>query len=167
MACTQPSSFDLAADYGIGVLAFGVGAPGNVVDSLKRYKERIAKPTRQVGKVVTNAVAPATLMYCAEDARKALDMGAVAALWYGAQTAKLFAPWAGKDVAGYEYYGQLANDPEFAAPFPRAREDAMTNEYSLIGTPDRVAERVQASVAIGAAQTICMIQADSIPHDKI
>ena len=58
MACTQPSSFDLAADLGIGVLAFGVGAPGDVVHSLKRYKERIANPARQVGKFVNNAVAP-------------------------------------------------------------------------------------------------------------
>jgi alkanesulfonate monooxygenase SsuD/methylene tetrahydromethanopterin reductase-like flavin-dependent oxidoreductase (luciferase family) len=167
MACTQPSSFDLAADYGIGVLAFGVGAPGDVVDSLKRYKERVANPTRQVGKVVTNAVAPATLMYCAEDPRQALDRGAVAALWYGAQTAKLFAPWAGKEVAGYEYYGQLANDPEFVARFLRPLEDAMNDTYSLIGTPDKVAEGVQAYVDIGADQIICMIQAGRIGHEEI
>ena len=32
-------------------------------------------------------------------------MGAVAALWYGAQTAKLFAPWIGQEIRGYEYYG--------------------------------------------------------------
>jgi alkanesulfonate monooxygenase SsuD/methylene tetrahydromethanopterin reductase-like flavin-dependent oxidoreductase (luciferase family) len=167
MACTQPSSIDLAADYGIGVLAFGVGAPGDVVESLQRYKQRIARPTRQVGKAVTNAVAPATLMYCAEDARKALDMGAVAALWYGAQTAKLFAPWAGKEIAGYEYYGRLANDPEFVARFLRPLEDAMDDEYSLIGTPDKVAQGVQAYVDIGADQIICMIQAGRIPHHEI
>jgi alkanesulfonate monooxygenase SsuD/methylene tetrahydromethanopterin reductase-like flavin-dependent oxidoreductase (luciferase family) len=167
MACTQPSSFDAAADFGIGVLAFGVGAPGDVVDSLKRYKKLIANPSRQVGKVVTNAVAPATLMYCAEDSRKALDMGAVAALWYGAQTAKLFAPWAGKEIAGYEYYGQLVNDPEFVARFLRPLEDAMNDEYSLIGTPDKVAEGVQAYVDIGADQIICLVQAGRIPHEEI
>jgi alkanesulfonate monooxygenase SsuD/methylene tetrahydromethanopterin reductase-like flavin-dependent oxidoreductase (luciferase family) len=167
MACTQPASFDLAADFGIGVLAFGVGAPGDVVHSLKRYKERITDPGNLVGKSINNAVAPATLMYCAEDARKALDMGAVAALWYGAQTAKLFAPWAGKEVAGYEYYGQLANDPEFVARFLRPLEDAMNDEYSLIGTPDKVAEGVQAYVDIGADQIICLIQAGRIPHEDI
>jgi alkanesulfonate monooxygenase SsuD/methylene tetrahydromethanopterin reductase-like flavin-dependent oxidoreductase (luciferase family) len=167
MACTQPSSFDLAADYGIGVLAFGVGAPGDVVHSLLRYKERIANPTKQVGKTVTNAVAPATLMFCAEDPKKAVEMGAVAALWYGAQTAKLFAPWAGQEIAGYEYYGQLAQDPEFVARFLRPVEEAMDDEYSLIGTPEKVAEGVQAYVDIGADQIICMIQAGRIPHKEI
>jgi alkanesulfonate monooxygenase SsuD/methylene tetrahydromethanopterin reductase-like flavin-dependent oxidoreductase (luciferase family) len=120
-----------------------------------------------VGKSVNNAVAPATLMFCAEDSRKALDMGAVAALWYGAQTAKLFAPWAGQEIAGYEYYGQLANDPEFVARFLRPLEDAMNDEYSLIGTPDKVAEGVQAYVDIGADQIICLIQAGRIPHEDI
>src|ERR1700722_2973130 len=167
MACTQPASFDLAADLGIGVLAFGVGAPGDIVHSLKRYKERIAEPSDMVGKFVNNAVAPATLMFCADDPRRALDMGAVAALWYGAQTAKLFAPWAGQQVEGYEYYGQLANDPEFVARFLRPLEDAMSDEYSLIGTPDKVAEGVQAYVDIGADQIICLVQAGRIPHEDI
>jgi alkanesulfonate monooxygenase SsuD/methylene tetrahydromethanopterin reductase-like flavin-dependent oxidoreductase (luciferase family) len=167
MACTQPASFDLAADLGIGVLAFGVGAPGDVVHSLKRYKERIAKPSDMVGKFVNNAVAPATLMFCADDPRRALEMGAVAALWYGAQTAKLFAPWAGQEVEGYEYYGQLANDPEFVARFLRPLEDAMSDEYSLIGTPDKIAEGVQAYVDIGADQIICLVQAGRIPHEDI
>ena len=94
-------------------------------------------------------------------------MGAVAALWYGAQTAKLFAPWAGKEVEGYEYYGQLAKDPEFVARFLRPLEDAMNDEYSLIGTPDKVAEGVQAYVDIGADQIICLIQAGRIPHEDI
>ena len=166
MACTQPSSFDLAADYGIGVLAFGVGAPGDVVDSLKRYKQRIANPARQVGKVVTNAVAPATLMFCSEDTRKALDMGAVAALWYRAPDCQALR-LGRKEVAGYEYYGQLANDPEFVARFLRPLEDAMNDEYSLIGTPDKVAQGVQAYVDIGADQIICLIQAGRIPHEEI
>ena len=167
MACTQPDSFDLAADYGIGVLAFGVGAPGNVVDSLKRYKERIANPRRQVGLAVNNAVAPATIMYCAQDDKEALEMGGVAALWYGAQTAKLFAPWLGTDLRGYEYYANLARDPEFLKQFQRPFQERLQDEYSLVGTPDKVAEGVQAYVDIGADQIICLVQAGRIPHERI
>ena len=73
-------------------------------------------------------------------------MGAVAALWYGAQTAKLFAPWAGQEVEGYEYYGQLANDPEFVARFLRPLEDAMSRQAQ--------AERErQARIILGTAET--------------
>jgi alkanesulfonate monooxygenase SsuD/methylene tetrahydromethanopterin reductase-like flavin-dependent oxidoreductase (luciferase family) len=167
MACTQPASFDLAADFGIGVLAFGVGAPGNVVESLKRYKQRIKNPTRQVGGFVNDAVAPATVMYCAEDEREALEMGGVAALWYGAQTAKLFAPWMGKDVEGYRYYTELVHDPEFLAQFQVPFEERLRDEYSLVGTPDKVAQGVQSYVDIGADQIICLVQAGRIPHERI
>ena len=59
---------------------------------LKRYKERLANTRGEmVGKFVNNAVAPATLMFSTrKTTSEALDVGAVAALWYGAQTAKLF-----------------------------------------------------------------------------
>jgi alkanesulfonate monooxygenase SsuD/methylene tetrahydromethanopterin reductase-like flavin-dependent oxidoreductase (luciferase family) len=43
----------------------------------------------------------------------------------------------------------------------------MSDEYSLIGTPDKVAQGVQAYVDIGADQIICMIQAGRIPHHEI
>jgi alkanesulfonate monooxygenase SsuD/methylene tetrahydromethanopterin reductase-like flavin-dependent oxidoreductase (luciferase family) len=167
MACTQPGSFDLAADLGIGVLAFGVGAPGNVVTSLQRYKQRIASPAHPVSTVVNDAVAPATLMYCAPTEAEAIEMGGVAALWYGAQTAKLFAPWAGRDVEGYEYYTNLVHDPEFMAQFAVPYEERLRDEYSLVGTPDKVAQGVQAYVDIGADQLICLVQAGRVPHDKI
>jgi len=149
------------------VLAFGVGAPGNVVQSLQRYKERIKAPARQVGKFVNNAVAPATVMFCAEDHAHALAMGGVAALWYGAQSAKLFAPWASKDVKGYEYYTNLVRDPEFMKQFARPFEEHLMDEYSLVGTPEKVAQGVQAYIDIGADQIICLIQAGRVPHDDI
>ena len=57
--------------------------------------------------------------------------------------------------------------PEFVARFLRPLEDAMNDEYSLIGTPDKVAEGVQAYVDIGADQIICLIQAGRIPHEDI
>jgi alkanesulfonate monooxygenase SsuD/methylene tetrahydromethanopterin reductase-like flavin-dependent oxidoreductase (luciferase family) len=167
MACTQPGSFDLAADFGIGVLAFGVGAPGNIVSSLQRYKQRIKSPSRPVSSVVNDAVAPATLLYCAPTEDEAIEMGGVAALWYGAQTAKLFAPWAGRDVQGYEYYTNLAHDPEFMAQFAVPYEERLRDEYSLVGTPDKVAQGVQSYVDIGADQLICLVQAGRVPHEKI
>ncbi len=167
MACTQPHSFEMAADYGIGVLAFGVGAPGDVVNSVKRYKELIKNPRRQVGKFVNNAIAPATVMYCGQNEKEALDMGGVAALWYGAQSAKLFAPWAGRQVEGYEYYTNLAQDKEFVKQFSRPFKDWLKDEYSLVGTPDEVAKGVQSYIDIGVDQIICLVQAGRVPHERI
>lgn len=161
MACTQPSSFDLAADFGIGVLCFGVGAPGDILESLVRYKKKIANPTRQAGAFVNDAVAPATIMFCSHDEQKAMKMGAAAAMWFTAAAQKLFAPWAGKDVEGYEYYTNLAQRN------PSSEEMQRALSFGCLGTPDQVAKGVAAYADAGFDQLMMMVQAGRIPHAEI
>ena len=138
-----------------------------MVASVKRYKDKIKHPARQVGAFVNDAIAPATMMFCAEDNAKAVAMGGVAALWYGAHAAALFAPWAAKAVEGYEYYHNLIKDPAFLELFTRPWEERLQDQYSLIGTPERVAAGVRAYQEIGVDQVICMVQVGRIPHDEI
>ena len=152
--------FDLAADYGIGVLCFGVGAPGEILTSTQRYKERITVPRRQVGLAVNNAVAPATIMFCSEDPSRAFEMGGAAALWFAAAAQRLFAPWMGRDVRGYEYYCDLAKH--------QAQSDmALALTYGCVGTPDIVASGVREYEKAGFDQLIVMVQAGRIPHTEI
>jgi alkanesulfonate monooxygenase SsuD/methylene tetrahydromethanopterin reductase-like flavin-dependent oxidoreductase (luciferase family) len=167
MACTQPSSFELAANYGIGVLAFGVGAPGDIINSVKKYKSLVQNPANPVSQAVNDKVAPATIMYCTKDKNEAIEMGMAAALWYAAQTAKLFAPWAGKEIKGYEYYSNLVKDPEFLKQLSVPLEDRFKDEYSLVGHPSKLIEGVKAYEEIGVDQIICLVQAGKIPHEKI
>jgi alkanesulfonate monooxygenase SsuD/methylene tetrahydromethanopterin reductase-like flavin-dependent oxidoreductase (luciferase family) len=160
MACTQPASFDLAAEFGIGVLCFGVGAPGDILDSLVRYKRKIKSPTRQVGAFVNDAVAPATVMFCDADEQRARGMGAAAAMWFAAQAQKLFAPWQGREVRGYEYYTGLARTPS-----SELLQQALA--YNCIGTPEQVAKGVRAYADAGFDQLLLMVQAGRIPHENI
>jgi alkanesulfonate monooxygenase SsuD/methylene tetrahydromethanopterin reductase-like flavin-dependent oxidoreductase (luciferase family) len=46
-------------------------------------------------------------------------------------------------------------------------EERLRDEYSLVGTPDKVAQGVQAYVDIGADQLICLVQAGRVPHADI
>lgn len=167
MACTQPSSFEIAADFGVGALAFGVGAPGQVAGSVERYRSRIGHPTRQAGLFVNDNIAAATMLFCAEDHRKAVEIGGVAALWYAANAAALYAPWAAAEVPGYEYYHQIIKDPEFLATFSRPWEERLDDQYSLVGTPDKVAGGVAAYEEIGVDQVIGIVQVGRIPHEDI
>jgi len=167
MACTQPSSFDVAADFGVGVLAFGVGAPGDIIHSVKRYKQRIANPANPVSELINPKVAAATIMYCADETKQAIEMGMAAALWYGAQTAKLFAPWAGKTVKGYEYYSELVKDPEFLKQFQVPLEQRFNDKFSMIGKPEKLIEGIKAYQETGIDQLIFLVQAGKIPHKKI
>jgi len=158
MACTQPSSFELAADYGVGALCLGVGGPGDVLTSIGRYKERICHPRRPVGLAVNNAVAPGTVMFCSDDPAHAMAMGGAAALWFAASAQKLFAPWLGRDVKGYEYYCDLAKQkPDLK----------LALRYGCIGTPDIVANGVREYEKAGFDQLVVFVQAGRIPHADI
>jgi len=161
MACTQPASFELAADYGVGVLCFGVGAPGDLLESKERYRQRIQSPRRPVGKFVNDAIAPATVLFCAEDPAHALAMGGAAALWFAASAQKLFAPWEGKDVEGYEYYSDWAREN------PPGESMQLALEYGCVGDPDTVAKGVRAYEEAGVDQLVFLVQAGRIPHAEI
>jgi alkanesulfonate monooxygenase SsuD/methylene tetrahydromethanopterin reductase-like flavin-dependent oxidoreductase (luciferase family) len=160
MACTQPASFDLAADWGIGALCFGVGAPGNALGSLRRYKDRIRAPGNPIGHFVNNAVAPATVMYCGEDPTESFEKGGAAALWFASNAERLFSPWATTEAKGYEYYTRIAREH-------RERDISLMLKYGCVGTPDAVASGVAAYEEAGFDQLIFLVQAGRIPHKDI
>jgi alkanesulfonate monooxygenase SsuD/methylene tetrahydromethanopterin reductase-like flavin-dependent oxidoreductase (luciferase family) len=165
MACTQPSSFELAADFGAGALAFGLGLPGDLAEAVRVYKARVANPRRQAGVFVNDNIAAAGMMFCANDDEKARSMGGAAQLWYAANAAALFAPWAAREEPGYEYYHQLAKDPSlFEAAALRQRLD---DGLSLVGTPDKVSEGVRRYEDLGIDQLICIVQVGRVTHADI
>jgi alkanesulfonate monooxygenase SsuD/methylene tetrahydromethanopterin reductase-like flavin-dependent oxidoreductase (luciferase family) len=165
MACTQPSSFELAADLGVGALAFGLGLPGDLAEAVRVYKGAIASPGRQAGLAVNNNIAAAGMMFCATDEHKAREMGGAAQLWYAANAAALFAPWAREEVPGYEWYHGLTKDPSlFEAEAIKQRLDA---GLSLVGTPEHVADGVQRYADVGVDQLICIVQVGRVSHADI
>jgi alkanesulfonate monooxygenase SsuD/methylene tetrahydromethanopterin reductase-like flavin-dependent oxidoreductase (luciferase family) len=165
MACTQPSSFELAGAFGVGALAFGLGLPGDLSEAVGTYKAAVANPTRQAGAFVNDNIAAAGMMFCAEDDETARSMGGAAQLWYAANAAALFAPWAMSEVPGYEYYHHLAKDPSlFEAETLRQRLD---DGLSLVGTPDKVLEGARRYEALGVDQLICIVQVGRVSHDDI
>ena len=165
MACTQPASFELAADFGAGALAFGLGLPGDLAEAVRVYKAGIAAPRRQAGLFVNDNLAAAGMMFCAEEQEKARAMGGAAQLWYAANAAALFAPWAAREVPGYEYYHQLTKDPSLFEE--AALKQRLDDGLSLVGTPDRVAAGVRRYEELGVDQLICIVQVGRVTHEDI
>jgi alkanesulfonate monooxygenase SsuD/methylene tetrahydromethanopterin reductase-like flavin-dependent oxidoreductase (luciferase family) len=165
MACTQPASFEMAASFGVGALAFGLGLPGDLAEAVRVYKGAIGSPSRPAGLVVNDNIAAAGMMFCSTDGTKAQEMGGAAQLWYAANAAALFAPWAGKRVPGYEWYFELTQDPSlFQAEALKQRLD---DGLSLVGTPDKVAAGVQRYADLGVDQLICIVQVGRVHHEDI
>ncbi|HZQ83813.1 MAG TPA: LLM class flavin-dependent oxidoreductase [Acidimicrobiales bacterium] len=165
MACTQPSSFEIAADYGVGALAFGLGLPGDLEEAVRVYKGGIENPRRQAGLAVNNQLAAAGMMFCAAEEQKAREMGGAAQLWYAANAAALFTPWVVEKVPGYEWYHELARDPALfeAESIQRRLDDGM----SLVGTPDKVQAGIQRYADLGVDQVIGIVQVGRVAHDDI
>ena len=73
VAALQPSTYELAAQKGIGVMALGISAPSILEPHVKAYKENIKK-ANPVGKYVTNQWLSATMGYCGEDNQEAREL---------------------------------------------------------------------------------------------
>jgi alkanesulfonate monooxygenase SsuD/methylene tetrahydromethanopterin reductase-like flavin-dependent oxidoreductase (luciferase family) len=71
MAAGSPSTFDLAAELGVGVLCFGFSTPDQLTPLVARYKEKIQDCKNPVGEYVNNNVMITTQMLCMEDGAKA------------------------------------------------------------------------------------------------
>jgi len=71
MAAGSPSTFDLAAELGVGVLCFGFSTPDQLTPLVARYKEKVQDCTNPVGAYVNNNVMITTQMICMEDGAKA------------------------------------------------------------------------------------------------
>ena len=73
VAALQPSTYELAARKGIGVMALGVNAPSVLEPHIKAYRENI-KSAQPVGDAVNNKWLSATFGYCGEDNSQAREL---------------------------------------------------------------------------------------------
>ena len=75
VAAFQPSTYELAAAKGIGVLAFGSSAPELMQPHIEKYREDIKK-ANPVGDTVNNSWISSTIGITHENSRKGRDLGA-------------------------------------------------------------------------------------------
>ena len=73
VAALQPSTYELAAQKGIGVMALGISAPSILAPHVKAYRENIKK-AEPVGQYVNNQWLSATMGYCDSDNREAREL---------------------------------------------------------------------------------------------
>ena len=73
VAALQPSTYQLAAEKGIGVMALGVSAPSVLEPHIQQYRETI-KTAQPVGAVVNNQWLSSCFGYCGEDDAAARDL---------------------------------------------------------------------------------------------
>jgi alkanesulfonate monooxygenase SsuD/methylene tetrahydromethanopterin reductase-like flavin-dependent oxidoreductase (luciferase family) len=170
MACTQPESFKIAGERGLGALSFGFIAPGVMEANLGVYKEAV-KNAEPVGAFVNNQFAATSFACVAPTDEEAIEFGRPAAEFFQQSIGILFVPWKDKKdaPATYQYYvtmAQMYEEMEKSGVARRDFDEAFETGVFCIGTPGRVKKTVQAYADAGVDQLILLIQAGRIPHEK-
>jgi alkanesulfonate monooxygenase SsuD/methylene tetrahydromethanopterin reductase-like flavin-dependent oxidoreductase (luciferase family) len=195
VAALQPTTYDIAAGKGIGVLAFGSSAPGALEPHVRAYKEKVKK-ANPVGAFINDQWASSTLGVCLEDNKLAREMSAASLKnFFGPDRPyvqgqkdiyqRLLDQWGGvpdhlkanfsrfveldgnEEVEGesLDYSGGAAIAHKIWADLDA---DTLCDRGVVIGgDPDSCIEALKKHEATGIDQMMIMMQTETVPHDKV
>ena len=195
VAALQPSTYHLAAEKGIGVMALSVAAPSTLAEHIQEYKKnvRLAKP---VGKTINDQWLSATMAYCDLDNKAGRELAA--------QSLKTFfgpdRPYLKDQVNVYERLVESwGGVPEhlqanFARYIKKENADgndtgvdlsggsaqiaqAVWNQFdadtladrgvTVSGDPESCLKAIDIHAAIGVDQLQFLMATETIPHEKV
>jgi alkanesulfonate monooxygenase SsuD/methylene tetrahydromethanopterin reductase-like flavin-dependent oxidoreductase (luciferase family) len=165
-AGTNPASFRLAGEIGVGMLAFGTGLGPEIVGRrIAEYREGLANAT-PVGEVNEN-VAMFMMTLCAETDEEAKEIAEGPFATYLDSTMEHFLQWGrgGNLPPGYEWYAEASQKSEKLAE--RMKFDHLfENGMVLVGTPERITETIRRYRDVGVTQILCGTQFAGITQDQ-
>ncbi len=195
VAALQPSTYEIAASKGIGVLAFGSSAPSSLEPHIRAYKENVKK-ANPVGAFINDQWANSTLGICLEDNREARELGAASLKnFFGPDRpyvqgqkdvyARLLEQWGGvpdhlkQNFSRYVQDGDSEEEISDVLDFSGGQaiahkvwedldSDTLADRGVVIaGDPDSCIEALKKHEATGIDQMMIMMQTETIPHEKV
>ena len=146
MAAGSPSTFDLAAELGVGVLCFGFSTPDQLTPLVARYKEKIGDCKNPVGGFVNDNVMITTTMICMEDGAKARKTFLTADSNYHLSLVFRY----------LDTFPKPPGVPEWPEIVPAMDADSLDAVIATgdvaVGTPEEVSKAIDRYVATGADQ---------------
>jgi alkanesulfonate monooxygenase SsuD/methylene tetrahydromethanopterin reductase-like flavin-dependent oxidoreductase (luciferase family) len=163
MAATNPATFTIAGDYGLGVLAFGMATSKEAMGRrISEYKAALEATTRPMA--TKNEQAAVMLMcFCArsyDEARRTCEDAFVDFLDHSID---VFVRWGEKKELppGYEWYAEAAKKAKKQSGKEKF-DYLVENGMVLVGTPDDICETIEAYRRVGATQIIALTQLGKI-----
>ncbi len=156
VAAGSPSTFEKAAQMGLGVLCFTTGSPKTLAPLIETYKREI-KNAEPVGEYVNNNVMVTSQMLCLEDGQKARDIATN--MTSGYHTSLVF--------RYLDTFPRPPGIPEWPALIPDQTAEQIDEQIkrglTTIGTPDECAKCVQNYADIGADQITFGMLSSTMP----
>ncbi|HXY26756.1 MAG TPA: LLM class flavin-dependent oxidoreductase, partial [Acidimicrobiales bacterium] len=157
MAAGSPSTFDLAAELGVGVLCFGFSTPDQLTPLVARYKEKIGDCKNPVGEFVNDNVMITTQMLCMEDGAKARRTMLEADGNYHLSLVFRY----------LDTFPRPAGIPQWPETIPPLTAEELDAAIALgafaVGSPDEVVKTVENFAATGADQLAFGMLSTSMP----
>lgn len=156
MACGSPSSFELAAKMGLGVLCFAFGPPESFIPLIDKYKETIENAD-PIGGYINNNVMITTQMLCLEDGARARKAFLEADSSYHVSLVFRY-------LDTFPRPQGIPVWPNLIPPLPaEAVDDSIAKSLIAVGDPDEVAKTVERFAATGADQLSFGMLSSSMP----
>ena len=196
MACSSPESFDIAANFGLGVLCFNIARADTIAGRVADYRKSIQTPANPVVAQVNNQVAVFMMTLCGEDNDATIAMAGEGMHWYMSllkgqapywqrlheqNRAEVFA-----QVESYQYaavrapeaffFGKkegakLAKDVaqdkvEKSARDEMAPQNLVDRGLLCAGNPDSCIKVLERFEQLGVDLVLCFMEMGRVPHPK-
>jgi alkanesulfonate monooxygenase SsuD/methylene tetrahydromethanopterin reductase-like flavin-dependent oxidoreductase (luciferase family) len=159
MAAGSPSTFELAAKLGVGVLCFAFTPPQVLTPLIAKYKEMIQDCTDPVGAYINNNVMITTQMLCMEDGAKARQAFLKADSSYHLSLVFRY----------LDTFPKPKGIPEWPEVIPAASAEQVEMMISsgsvAVGDPEEVSRAVQVFADTGADQLAFGMLSSSMERD--
>jgi alkanesulfonate monooxygenase SsuD/methylene tetrahydromethanopterin reductase-like flavin-dependent oxidoreductase (luciferase family) len=195
VAALQPSTYRLAAQKGIGVMALSVTAPSVLASHIKAYKENV-RQAKPVGKFINDQWLSATMAYCDADNKAGRELAAKSLkTFFGPDRPylkdqigvyeKLIESWGGVPdhlQANFARYikkeGSADTDASVDLSGGSAQiAQAIWNQFDadtlvergvlVAGDPDSCLKAISIHEAVGVDELQFLMATETIPHDKV
>ncbi len=163
VACSQPDSFRVAGEMGLGVLCFTLGGHEQLKERVDIYREAV-KHAHPVGSFVNDQVAALCVIHCGEDDEDARRTAGPEGAWFVNMAGKLYKPWQGRDVPqSYKFAVDAVQQERVEATV----EDHLRSGAFVMGDPDTVIKGLKGYQEAGIDQVLCFMQMGNLAHQRI
>jgi natural product biosynthesis luciferase-like monooxygenase protein len=168
VASTNPETFALAGERGLGVLCFTLGvALEDVAPRIALYREKI-RAARPAGLTINNQVSMNIMGLIGDDPRATEEIARDAILWYVRRGFEIVSTVA-KAAPSEKTYSYLNTAAKFDPDQITGDYYSFLKEGDLIavGGPEQALRVARRYREIGADQVLFFLQYGRIPHDRI
>jgi alkanesulfonate monooxygenase SsuD/methylene tetrahydromethanopterin reductase-like flavin-dependent oxidoreductase (luciferase family) len=162
VACGNPATFARAGQLGIGAIAFNFEPIFALKGRIEAYKSAIAGCTTPVGQFKNDNVMMTNAVICLSDRRRAREIACSLGRGYLYSLVCLY-----HDTIPKPDYAATWPEPPLSGITEDNLDDMIAQGWLLCGTPEEVAEQLDAYRSVGCDQVVFGLPSDGVAHDEV